>query len=952
MKTYILSVPTKKYDEVNWVQPLDKYLQAIYGDSHEYQSDLTGFDKLRQDLKGVNADTTGLKLYFKYYSQLELLDLRIAFNQISSKKLNFTWHDAFQKSVNHKQHSLPFEKANILFNIASVLSKIGCKKYEEAHISGDLGSSDTFKEALQYFQQAAGVFEFISENFLHAPSDDLSQSTLLFLRRLMLAQSQEIFVLKVITSDLDQTKNSLIAKLCASASEHFLECHKMIDSSIGARESQSTSDFEIVGDDEDGDLERIVDPVYDPDSEKSSNKITVKLDILWTSLISFKSVYYKSLSYYFNGLQLESGNRFGNAIAYFTKSQDSLNQLSTITLKQLSNAGVNGVFEVLDNYKYQKDALSIKLAELNKENDLIYHEIIPSLVTLPEIKALDSTKVIPINQIAQLNEISDNNYVNFLKNVVPIDTHELLSYYSEEKSQFLRNEIDMVDVSNEELSSVLEYLKMPKAIVNLKQIIGDDQTESQTKGPTAIEPGIIEKANEIHRHHSADIANKAKIVETRKKIYALITEIESQTNNFSGSKYKDDTVNIKKSLYDATTPDDKLFALISVENSHLYNILGKGVNSQEFKGLFEVKGQEPSTFDKEISLLDIVDVPSKSTNEVQQQIKKIEDILYDLNVIKSNKLKLVETLKKEIHNDDISDIIVLNSKSKSINEIKSVIFPEELKKFDPYAQELDKLIENQKTFINNLKEEWASLSTNEKVKEIQSSKTFKETLMKDQMQRVNEFYNNWKTYSLGLNRGVEFYSKLLSFVQSMKRRITTEQEESLSDRFGGMNLQNTGQAQAPQQYNQSQIRPQASQYAQQPQYSGQHKNYQPPAPGRYSLPSGPNSLAASPHSQLSDGQYFPQPLLKRTSTSSSYDRPPPSLPPKQPQYSQPPQQQYTQPSQQQYSQPPQQYSNPNQGYPYQPQAPPQPPQQGSSSSLIYDQPSTYNPNMYNFFSKE
>ena len=61
------------------------------------------------------------------------------------------------------------------------------------------------------------------------------------------------------------------------------------------------------------------------------------------------------------------------------------------------------------------------------------------------------------------------NYNNFLVNVVPVNIHELSSYYSEEKSQYLRNEIDHFEVSNEEVSSVLEYLKLPKALVSIKE---------------------------------------------------------------------------------------------------------------------------------------------------------------------------------------------------------------------------------------------------------------------------------------------------------------------------------------------------------------------------------------------------------------------------------------------------------------------------------------------------
>lgn len=957
-------------EQVNWLPPLKNYIRLIYGKENDYEQDLDGFNKSRQDLLGVNPYTIGTKLYYKYYSQLELLDLRIPVNSVIGKKLQFVWYDAFHKTISHEQHSLPFEKANILFNIASILSKVGVYKYEQSKRSVDSGE-DTTKEAIEYFQQAAGVLQFISENFLHAPSDDLSQSSLNFLNKLMLAQSQEIFVLKAIIGDLNQSKNSLIAKLCSCTSKYYSECNGMIDHNV--KEGVSTSDYEVVDTNEEfEDLEDIVD-------EESQNpndyKITIQLEPFWISLLTFKQIYYKSLAYYFQGLQLEAGKKFGDAIGYFTKSQQILNEISSVTLNQISKSPTNEAFEVLDNYKFHKDALSIKLTDLNKDNDLIYHDPIPSLVTLPEIKPLDSARMIPMNKIELFKEINDHNYENFLKNVVPIDIHELLSYYSEEKSQFLRNELDMVDVSNEELASVLEYLKMPKAIVNLKEIINENTVSKDSEGGISSE--IILKVNEIARNYSQDTTNKENIMNLRKQIYATINEIESKSNNsMGGSQYKDEIIKLKKSLYDATNADEKLLGLINVENSKLYDILGNGSNSREFKQLFEVPSSKVN-YDNETSLLDIIDTPQ--SNGLDSQIKKIEDILYDLNVIKANKQKLVDTLKTEIHNDDISDILVLNSKVKTNNEIKNVIFPEELKKFQPYANELDNLINKQKDFIDSLKESWDTLSSHPKVKDIQSSKTFKDTLMVDQVTRIEKFYtNNWKRYSEGLKRGGTFYGQLLSFAKSLRDKVNAN--DGMNERFANMNLSasSTGQNyQAPSQ-GQNYSQPGYAQpgYAQ-PGYSQGPATTGPPRPPQpYQAQISPMNTSSlhpqhtpqatpyqgyqpnyqpnQPQNHLqyqTQPQFFNQPMLQRTSTSGSsgYDRAAPSLPPKQPNYSQtaPHNGGYPQSSIPQYQSPPS-----NSPYGSQPPQQSHSQSQSSQNSLIYDQPSTYNPNMYNFFSKE
>lgn len=58
------------------------------------------------------------------------------------------------------------------------------------------------------------MFTYINENFLHAPSTDLSRDTVKTLIQLMLAQGQEVFLEKQVA---DQKKVGLLAKLASQA---------------------------------------------------------------------------------------------------------------------------------------------------------------------------------------------------------------------------------------------------------------------------------------------------------------------------------------------------------------------------------------------------------------------------------------------------------------------------------------------------------------------------------------------------------------------------------------------------------------------------------------------------------------------------------------------------------------------------------------------------------------
>ncbi|CAX42692.1 vacuolar-sorting protein, putative [Candida dubliniensis CD36] len=932
MKTHLLVVPSKKTEEVNWVKPLNNYLLSIYGNTSQYQDDINSLNKLRQDIRGVNADDTGLKLYYGYYSKLELIDLRIPFHDLNkSKKLQFEWFDSFS-SLPYTQNSLAFEKVNVLYNIGAILSKFAQFKYNESQqLNGPEGET-AFKQSISMLQQSSGIYQFINENFLHAPSQDLAQSTIKFLSKLMIAQSQEIFTLKVISGDLNQSKNSLIAKLCKSTSVLYEDCYNMINKNKKesfkiTNESYDGGEYEEEDeDDDDEDDEGFLERPEDTD-DSDNRYVAAELDSSWISIIYFKYEYYKSLAYYFNGLHLDANRKYGDAIAYLTKSQEVLNGVHSSTLKQVSK-GSGDVYELLDNYKYQKDAVTIRLNDLNKDNDLIYHDIVPNLVTLPEIKPMDSTKIIKLADNAIFHEINEKNYNNFLVNVVPVNIHELSSYYSEEKSQYLRNEIDHFEVSNEEVSSVLEYLKLPKALVSIKESLKGTNSRGNNNGDIEelLSRSVIDKVNEISSQYSNDIQRKIAIENSRKEIYQLIKLLTE--NNC-----QDDAIQLKKILYDASVSDTKLFALID-ETYH--RTLGSGIQSHEFKSLFNNTVDNKSNQDSEISLLDIDD--NNDTNQ-DKQIKNIEDYLNDLNNIKQNKFKLIEKLKKEIHNDDISDILVLNMKLKSTNEIKSIIFPEELKKFHPFTNELDKLINKEKSIIEQLKIIWDKLISNPQIKTLQMATNSKTQLIVNQSEKIDQFYGNWLKYHNGLIAGEKFYSQLLDRFKDFRNNIDNQLNK-------GMRSLNIGQ-QFPTQpmLNRTQSSGLQSNYTGQSNISissqpsgGYNQQQQPQSQSQFS--GGYNQQYTQPQGGYSQFQ---------GQTQTGYQRqpppPPPQLPPKQTMgsYNFAPTQQPPPQQQQQQAQPqPQPHS-----YPYPQQRTPQ-----NESNLIYDNPSTYNPNMYNFFSSK
>lgn len=128
--------------------------------------------------------------------------------------------DAFTSKAT-SQYSLAFEKASIIFNIAAVLSCYAAhqSRAEEAGL----------KTAYHNFQASAGMFTYINENFLHAPSADLSRDTVKTLIHINLAQAQEVFLEKQVADD---KKVALLAKLASQAATLYSQAVEGVQENV------------------------------------------------------------------------------------------------------------------------------------------------------------------------------------------------------------------------------------------------------------------------------------------------------------------------------------------------------------------------------------------------------------------------------------------------------------------------------------------------------------------------------------------------------------------------------------------------------------------------------------------------------------------------------------------------------------------------------------------------
>ena len=104
------------------------------------------------------------------------------------------------------QKTVAFEKASVLFNIGGLYTQIGTRQDRTSQVmqmcwaivSSKYNVQEGLDAAVDNFLRAAGTFQFIIENFSHAPSSDLGPECLNTLVQMMLGQARECLLEKAV----------------------------------------------------------------------------------------------------------------------------------------------------------------------------------------------------------------------------------------------------------------------------------------------------------------------------------------------------------------------------------------------------------------------------------------------------------------------------------------------------------------------------------------------------------------------------------------------------------------------------------------------------------------------------------------------------------------------------------------------------------------------------------
>lgn len=738
----MISVPLKATSEIDWVIPLKSYIQNTYGDDPErYAEECATLNRLRQDMRGAAKDTTaGRDILYRYYGQLELLDLRFPVDE-QHIKISFTWFDAFTLKPT-SQYSLAFEKASIIFNISAVLS---CHAAHQAR-SEEAG----LKTAYHSFQAAAGMFTYINENFLHAPSIDLSRDTVKCLIHIMLAQAQEVFLEKQIT---DQKKVGLLAKLSSQAATLYSQAIE------GVQDNVNKAIFEKV----------------------------------WLLMVQVKTNLMTSMSQYYQALADDDANSHGMAIARLKLAEETVKEAHRIAsnfpsnIPTISNLPADCGSILTETTKRHLTGVQEKLKELNKDNDYIYHQAVPAEAGVPPVSKLPAAKPIPVSELYAGQDIQRITGPDLFAKIVPLAVTESASLYDEEKAKLVRAETERVDIANGEMAASLDYLRLPGALQIIKggfdqEILPDEDFRTWCVDVADHEaPGAIFDFLKSTKESISGVLDKCtqqldmeeSVCEKMRSKYE--GDWTQQPSSRLTTTLRNNIRNYREALEEASRTDIQL-AMKLRANEAEFEEMRTAAQTGEIDALFQkavakVRGKSSNTQSPAVeqSLIDADFDEGLPT--VTDQTAKVEDILKRLNLIKRERLQVLKDLKEKAHEDDISQILILNKKS--IANYEQQLFQSELEKYRPHQNRLIQASHKQAALLKELTMAFNSLLQDKRVRSEQSKYESIQRQRGAVLSKYKRAYNEFLDLTAGLQGAKRWYTDMRETVESLEKNVET-----------------------------------------------------------------------------------------------------------------------------------------------------------------------------------
>ena len=592
------------------------------------------------------------------------------------------------------------------------------------------------------------MFTYINENFLHAPSADLSRETVKTLISIMLAQGQEVFLEKQIADD---KKPGLLSKLASQAQYLYLQALEGVQ-------------------------ENFAKGVY---------------DVTWSKMVQTKSAHMGSVSEYYQALADVDAGQYGSAIARlqvaekFSKTAFSIAKSFPSSVPTPSNFSSETGSNLQAMTKRQMENVQEKLSNLIKDNDFIYHQTVLAEASLSAVPKFPAAKAIPVSELYQGQDIQRIIGPDIFQKIIPMSVTESASMYDEEKAKLVRSEAEKIETANGEMAASLDYLKLPNSLNVLKggmdqEMDMDSDFRRWCDDIAGHEP--FSKAFERLQRDKADVlqslGKSSKQLDMEESVCEKMRskygpDWTQQPSSRLTSTLRSDIKSYRDTVDEAGSSDAQLMGTARQNEADFDEMRAAG-DSGEADVLYQRallrlgSGRKGSSSKSpEGNLLD--EDYGESGPSIAEQIAKVEDLLKKLNLVKRDRMQVLKDLKEKVHNDDISNVLILNKKSIANHE--NQLFQAELEKFRSHQNRLISTVHKQSSLLKDLTKTYGDLLQDKRVRSDQQKYEAMQRSKTTVMSKYKRVFNAHEDLMQGLMRAQGFYSEMKDSVDSLEKNV-------------------------------------------------------------------------------------------------------------------------------------------------------------------------------------
>ncbi|XP_066141791.1 tyrosine-protein phosphatase non-receptor type 23 [Euwallacea fornicatus] len=691
-------------ENVQFSKKLKPYIASFYNEDPDgYTREINKLDTLRVSATHPSADILGLQALKKYYCQLHFLKSRFPMDPGQLCFIEFEWKDCQNGTASG---GINFELMVVLYNIGILHSILGALDSRS--------NPEGMKLACSHFQCAVWAFQTIKEKYADAVSYITSLDVPHFYKQVCLAQAQECILEK---SMLDNRKSTIISKVAVQVWDYYRQA---LTSLKGINE-------DVVG--------------------RGKYKD-------WVKYLQFKIAYHRCVSLLFQGQQAEELQKMGERLAFYQGACEYLQEASKyLSSKQQKELG--------DALAFTTDVVEGKRKAAKNENEYIYHEEVPDLTNLQEVKGASLVKGIEFN--VNDPEVSGPD---IFQRLVPMEAHEAASVYSEKKAEVLRNMGQRLEIKDQALvefmsSMQLDLLtKMHQATGIPQELI--DRAASLSAQPMAIQSLIDEMARLSNIYHDVE-ANLS-------EIDSLLKDEEENERNYQEVMGKRPPSIITTDLAREASKYKEAHTKANESNETLSKAMMTHLENLKIlqKPIKELQQKLPS-----------VELPDSNID--QNVLKELEMLNSKVDEMKSQRAMLWAQLRDAIHNDDITNALVTKQPNQSLEEV----FRTQLDKHGQLIEVLDQNLAAQ----DNIKKAFIECYA----KAVNTRRYIQDVIQKrnSTIQALITSHDSYDDLLAKAMKGVEFYrklevnvSKLLQRIKSASKVQQEEREQMLSKNPG------------------------------------------------------------------------------------------------------------------------------------------------------------------------